>query len=41
MPPEPKSKIRRKSSKREVEDFKFDGLHIREIELKRSRGAQY
>lgn len=39
MPPEPKSKLKRRSSKRELEsEFKFDGGHARELELKRSRG---
>ncbi|KAF9266909.1 hypothetical protein L218DRAFT_956006 [Marasmius fiardii PR-910] len=40
MPPEPKAKLKRRSSKRELEsEFKFDGGHARELELKRSRGV--
>ncbi|KAL0575282.1 hypothetical protein V5O48_006683 [Marasmius crinis-equi] len=39
MPPEPKAKLKRRSSKRELEsEFKFDGGHARELEIKRSRG---
>ncbi|EGN96940.1 hypothetical protein SERLA73DRAFT_75787 [Serpula lacrymans var. lacrymans S7.3] len=39
MPPEPtKAKLKRKSSRREVEDFRFDGGHAREIEQKRING---
>ncbi|KAG7093648.1 hypothetical protein E1B28_007310 [Marasmius oreades] len=39
MPPEPKAKLKRRSSRRELEsEFKFDGGHARELELKRSRG---
>ncbi|KAF9060968.1 fungal-specific transcription factor domain-containing protein [Rhodocollybia butyracea] len=38
MPPEPKVKVKRRSSKRDVEEYKFDGGHARELELKRSRG---
>ncbi|KAK7061069.1 hypothetical protein VNI00_000804 [Paramarasmius palmivorus] len=39
MPPEPKTKLKRKSSRRELEsEFKFDGGHARELEIKRSRG---
>ncbi|ESK94884.1 hypothetical protein Moror_14051 [Moniliophthora roreri MCA 2997] len=39
MPPEPKAKLKRKSSRRELEsEFKFDGGHARELEIKRSRG---
>jgi len=40
MPPEPKTKLRRRSSKRELEsEYKFDGGHARELEVKRSRGV--
>ncbi|KAJ8095261.1 hypothetical protein PM082_010484 [Marasmius tenuissimus] len=39
MPPEPKAKLKRRSSKRELEsEYKFDGGHARELEIKRSRG---
>ncbi|KAF5380642.1 hypothetical protein D9757_007065 [Collybiopsis confluens] len=38
MPPEPKAKLKRRSSRKEVEEYKFDGGHARELELKRSRG---
>ncbi|KAE9408894.1 hypothetical protein BT96DRAFT_932215 [Gymnopus androsaceus JB14] len=38
MPPEPKAKLKRRSSRREIEEYKFDGGHARELELKRSRG---
>ncbi|KAK1221049.1 hypothetical protein PQX77_016095 [Marasmius sp. AFHP31] len=38
MPPEPKAKLKRRSSKRELEsEYKFDGGHARELEIKRSR----
>ncbi|KAJ3931991.1 MAG: fungal-specific transcription factor domain-containing protein [Lentinula lateritia] len=40
MPPEPKSKLKRRSSRRDTEEYKFDGGHSRELELKRSRGPQ-
>ncbi|KAJ3839391.1 hypothetical protein F5878DRAFT_535654 [Lentinula raphanica] len=39
MPPEPKAKLKRRSSRRDADEYKFDGGHSRELELKRSRGA--
>ncbi|KAF8827844.1 hypothetical protein HHX47_DHR4000927 [Lentinula edodes] len=39
MPPEPKSKLKKRSSRRDTEEYKFDGGHSRELELKRSRGS--
>lgn len=38
MPPELTNAAKRRSSRREVEEFKFDGGHAREIESKRNRG---
>lgn len=39
MPPDTtKAKLKRKSSRREGDDFRFDGGHAREIEQKRSNG---
>ncbi|KAI9571978.1 fungal-specific transcription factor domain-containing protein [Boletus coccyginus] len=39
MPPEPtKAKLKRKASRREVEEYRFDGGHAREIEQKRNNG---
>ncbi|KAG1774346.1 fungal-specific transcription factor domain-containing protein [Suillus placidus] len=39
MPPDTtKGKLKRKSSRREGEDFRFDGGHTREIEQKRNNG---
>ncbi|TEB24873.1 hypothetical protein FA13DRAFT_1756766 [Coprinellus micaceus] len=39
MPPEPKqAKLRRKASRKELDEFRFDGTHARELELKRNRG---
>ncbi|TFK67014.1 hypothetical protein BDN72DRAFT_961339 [Pluteus cervinus] len=39
MPPEPtKTKLKRKSSRKEIEEYRFDATHARELELKRSRG---
>ncbi|KAG1747737.1 fungal-specific transcription factor domain-containing protein [Suillus paluster] len=39
MPPDPtKGKLKRKSSRREGEEFRFDGGHAREIEQKRNNG---
>ncbi|KIK69750.1 hypothetical protein GYMLUDRAFT_521243 [Collybiopsis luxurians FD-317 M1] len=38
MPPEPKTKLKRRSSRKEVDEYRFDGGHARELELKRSRG---
>lgn len=38
MPPEPTNAAKRRSTRREADDFKFDGGHAREIESKRSRG---
>ncbi|KAL0954257.1 hypothetical protein HGRIS_005385 [Hohenbuehelia grisea] len=39
MPVEPsKAKLKRRNSRRDFEDFKFDGTHARELEMKRSRG---
>ena len=40
MPPEPKqAKLRRKASRKELDEFRFDGTHARELELKRNRGV--
>jgi hypothetical protein len=40
MPPEPKqAKLRRKASRKELDEFRFDGTHARELELKRNRGT--
>jgi hypothetical protein len=39
MPPDTtKGKLKRKSSRREGDDFRFDGGHAREIEQKRNNG---
>ncbi|TFK21657.1 hypothetical protein FA15DRAFT_672344 [Coprinopsis marcescibilis] len=39
MPPEPtKSKVKRRTSRKDLDDFRFDGTHARELELKRTRG---
>ncbi|KIJ65371.1 hypothetical protein HYDPIDRAFT_110415 [Hydnomerulius pinastri MD-312] len=39
MPPEPtKGKLKRKTSRREIEEYRFDGGHAREIEQKRNNG---
>ena len=39
MPPEPtKGKLKRKASRREIEEYRFDGGHAREIEQKRNNG---
>ena len=38
MPPEPKTKLKRRSSRKEADEHRFDGGHARELELKRSRG---
>ncbi|OAX35675.1 hypothetical protein K503DRAFT_773227 [Rhizopogon vinicolor AM-OR11-026] len=39
MPPDPtKGKLKRKSSRREGEEFRFDGGHARDIEQKRNNG---
>ncbi|KAH7891022.1 hypothetical protein F5I97DRAFT_1798533 [Phlebopus sp. FC_14] len=41
MPPEPpasKARLRRKTSRREPEEYRFDGSHAREIEQKRNNG---
>ncbi|KAF8448743.1 fungal-specific transcription factor domain-containing protein [Boletus edulis BED1] len=39
MPPEPtKGKLKRKASRKEVEEYRFDGGHAREIEQKRNNG---
>lgn len=39
MPADPKPKLKRRSSRRDVDEYKFDGgSHARELELKRSRG---
>lgn len=37
MPAE-KTKLKRRASRREVDEFKFDGTHARELEQKRNRG---
>ncbi|KAF7431245.1 hypothetical protein PC9H_006967 [Pleurotus ostreatus] len=41
MPVDPstKSKLKRRSSRRDIDEFKFDGTHARELEMKRNRGA--
>ncbi|KAF9493817.1 hypothetical protein BDN71DRAFT_1590785 [Pleurotus eryngii] len=41
MPVDPstKSKLKRRSSRRDIDEFKFDGTHARELEIKRNRGA--
>ncbi|KAF8553012.1 hypothetical protein OG21DRAFT_1597855 [Imleria badia] len=39
MPPEPtKGKLKRKASRREIDEYRFDGGHTREIEQKRNNG---
>ncbi|KDQ26287.1 hypothetical protein PLEOSDRAFT_1077318 [Pleurotus ostreatus PC15] len=40
MPVDPstKSKLKRRSSRRDIDEFKFDGTHARELEMKRNRG---
>jgi len=38
MPPEPTKAAKRRSARREADEFTFDGGHAREIESKRSRG---
>lgn len=39
MPVEPKAKLKRRSSRRDpTDEYKYDGGHARELELKRSRG---
>ncbi|KAH0836884.1 hypothetical protein J3R83DRAFT_8685 [Lanmaoa asiatica] len=39
MPPEPtKGKLKRKASRRDIEEYRFDGGHAREIEQKRNNG---
>ncbi|PPQ72964.1 hypothetical protein CVT24_000166 [Panaeolus cyanescens] len=39
MPAEPtKAKLKRKSSRKEIDEYRFDGSHGRELELKRNRG---
>ncbi|KAF9224214.1 hypothetical protein BS17DRAFT_780653 [Gyrodon lividus] len=39
MPPEPtKGKLKRKTSRKELEEYRFDGGHAREIEQKRNNG---
>ncbi|KAJ8509272.1 hypothetical protein ONZ45_g8546 [Pleurotus djamor] len=40
MPVDPttKSKLKRRSSRREIDECKFDGTHARELEMKRNRG---
>lgn len=40
MPAEPtQAKLKRRTSRRDNEDYKFDVTHARELETKRSRGA--
>ncbi|RDB19140.1 putative transcriptional regulatory protein C1F7.11c [Hypsizygus marmoreus] len=40
MPVEPtKAKLKRRSSRKEIDEYKFDGSHARELEQKRNRGA--
>lgn len=38
MPPEQKVKLKRRSSRKELDEFRFDGTHARELEMKRNRG---
>ncbi|KAJ2927802.1 hypothetical protein H1R20_g9292, partial [Candolleomyces eurysporus] len=39
MPPEPtKAKLKRRSSRKELDEYRFDGTHARELEMKRNRG---
>lgn len=39
MPVEPKAKVKRRATRRDPDEYKFDGSsHARELELKRSRG---
>lgn len=33
-----KSKLKRRTSRKELEEYRFDGTHGRELELKRNRG---
>ncbi|PFH47833.1 hypothetical protein AMATHDRAFT_151154 [Amanita thiersii Skay4041] len=41
MPAEPtKAKLKRKSSRKDLDDYRFDGTHARELELKRNRGIK-
>ncbi|KAF8878384.1 fungal-specific transcription factor domain-containing protein [Gymnopilus junonius] len=40
MPAEPtKSKLKRRNSRKDLEEYRFDGNHGRELELKRNRGS--
>ncbi|KAF6760915.1 fungal-specific transcription factor domain-containing protein [Ephemerocybe angulata] len=39
MPPEQKVKLKRRSSRKELDEFRFDGTHARELEMKRNRGT--
>lgn len=40
MPAEPtKAKLKRRSSRKDLDEYRFDGSHGRELELKRNRGA--
>ncbi len=38
MPAEPKTKLKRRPSRRDADEFKYDGVHARELEQKRNRG---
>jgi hypothetical protein len=38
MPVEPKTKSYKRPNRREPEDYKFDGSHAREMEIKRKKG---
>lgn len=40
MPAEPtKAKLKRRTSRKDFDEYRFDGSHARELELKRNRGA--
>jgi hypothetical protein len=40
MPAEPtKAKLKRRTSRKDLEEYRFDGSHGRELELKRNRGS--
>ncbi|KJA16557.1 hypothetical protein HYPSUDRAFT_80028 [Hypholoma sublateritium FD-334 SS-4] len=40
MPAEPtKAKLKRRTSRKDLEEYRYDGAHGRELELKRNRGA--
>lgn len=41
MPVEPKTKLKRRPGRRDADEFSYDGVHARELEQKRNRGAWY